>query len=276
MNIAIYIILIWFGLALGSFVNAWVWRLHEQLEGKKGNKSPSIVNGRSICPRCRHQLAWRDLVPVLSWVWLKGRCRYCKKSISLQYPLVELSLAIIFALSYAFWPVDISGWQWPLFISWLVAAVGLAALFIYDSRWMVLPRQIIYPATAAAAIGRLAYILGAEPHKLRAFFYWVAAVAVAGGIFWVLYAVSKGEWIGFGDVRLGLLSGTLLATPAKSFLMIFMASVIGVAVIAPALAAGKKSLSSKMPYGPFLITATAVCVLFGQSIIDWYKRIFLI
>lgn len=276
----VYIVLVWFGLALGSFVNALIWRLHEQSQAKKSksNKSKanlSIINGRSVCPNCRHKLAWYDLIPILSWVFLKGRCRYCKKPIPIQYPLVELALALVFTLSYAFWPVSISGGQWVLFITWLLAAVGLLALLVYDAHWMLLPNKIIYPTLAVAAVGRVVYLIGYEPHRLHALLYWLLGVAVASGLFWILYTVSRGKWIGYGDVRLGLITGTLLATPAKSFLMIFLASVMGVVLIIPALAAGKKTLASKLPYGPFLITATAICVLLGQPIIDWYKRIFL-
>jgi prepilin signal peptidase PulO-like enzyme (type II secretory pathway) len=276
LMVVTYILLAWLGLAFGSFVNALVWRLHEQSIRKKSKKKDlSIVNGRSVCPHCRHQLAWYDLLPVISWLWLRGKCRYCKKPISAQYPAVELALALVFMLSYAYWPTDVTGWQWILFLSWLLAAVGLMALLVYDMRWMLLPNKIIYPTLLVAAGGRLIYILGAETHKLHALAFWGLAVVVSSGIFWVLFTISKGKWIGYGDVRLGLITGTLLATPKKSFLMIFMASLIGVVFIAPALATGKKTLAARMPFGPFLILATAICVLFGQSIVDWYSRVFL-
>lgn len=278
--IVVYIVLVWFGLALGSFVNALIWRLHEQSKAKKSKLSKSkanlsIINGRSICDHCKHLLAWYDLIPVLSWVWLRRRCRYCHKLISWQVPGVELALALVFTLSYAFWPVSLSGGQWVLFITWLLSSVGLLALLVYDVRWMLLPNKIIYPTLAVAAVGRAVYLIGYEPHRLHALLYWLLGVAVASGLFWILFMVSRGKWIGYGDVRLGLITGTLLATPAKSFLMIFLASAIGVALIIPALIAGKKTLASKLPYGPFLITATAICVLLGQPIIDWYKRVFL-
>ncbi len=280
MIVATYIVLAWFGLALGSFINALVWRLHQQSQTKKSksNKSKvnlSIINGRSVCPNCGHKLAWHYLIPVLSWALLKGRCRYCKKPIPIQYPLVELVLALVFALSYAFWPVSLSGGQWVLFITWLLSSVGLLALLVYDVRWMLLPNKIIYPTLAVAAVGRAVYLVGYEPHKAQALLYWLLGIAVASGLFWVLFMVSRGKWIGYGDVRLGLITGTLLATPAKGFLMIFLASAIGVVLIIPALASGKKTLASKLPYGPFLIAATAICVLLGQPIVDWYKRVFL-
>jgi prepilin signal peptidase PulO-like enzyme (type II secretory pathway) len=280
MTIAIFIFLAWFGLGFGSFVNALVWRLHEQGEDKgqraKGKvENLSIVSGRSVCPNCGHQLGWHDLIPVVSWLWLLGRCRYCKKPISAQYPLVELTLALVFTLSYAFWPTSVTGWQWALFLSWLASAVGLLALLVYDARYMLLPNKIIYPTLLVAVVGRTVYLLGYEPRKAHALALWALSIIVASGLFAAIYYLSQGKLIGFGDVRLGLVSGTLLATPQKSFLMIFLASIIGVLLVLPTVVAGKRNLASKVPFGPFLITATAIAVVWGQNIVDWYKRVFL-
>lgn len=284
-----YVVLAVFGLALGSFVNALVWRVKQQskVQGKKSKvktdnkfsaKDLSIWRGRSLCPNCGHRLAIKDLVPILSWLWLRGKCRYCKGPISTQYPLVEAATALVFTLSYAFWPSPLIGWQWVLFISWLGSSVGLMALLVYDAHWMVLPNKIVYPALAIAAAGRLAYIIGYEPDKPHFLLWWLLAVVVASGIFLLIYIIGERagrELIGFGDVRLGLITGTLLADPALSFLMIFFASVLGTLAVIPQLARGARQLTSRIPYGPFLITATGICVLFGQSILNWYQNLFL-
>jgi prepilin signal peptidase PulO-like enzyme (type II secretory pathway) len=266
------IILAWFGLAFGSFVNALVWRVHEQgIKAKSKRVNLSIVNGRSICPNCKHILAWNDLIPVFSWLSLGGKCRYCKKPISKQYPLVELAQALIFVLSYIWWPGGVHGaGSWILFVTWLFTSVGLMALLVYDARWMLLPNRILYPTFYIALAGRIIYIVGYEPNKAHASIMAVLSVAVASGVFWVLFVVSQGKWIGFGDVRLGLVTGTILAAPGKSFLMIMLGSLLGTLFILPALVLGKKNLASKLPYGPFLIAATFICVLFGGSILDWY------
>jgi leader peptidase (prepilin peptidase)/N-methyltransferase len=266
------IILAWFGLAFGSFVNALVWRVHEQgIKAKSKRVNLSIVNGRSICPNCKHILAWNDLIPVFSWLSLGGKCRYCKKPISKQYPLVELAQALIFVLSYIWWPGGVHGaGSWILFVTWLFTSVGLMALLVYDARWMLLPNRILYPTFYIALAGRIIYIVGHEPNKAHASIMAVLSVAVASGVFWVLFVVSQGKWIGFGDVRLGLVTGTILAAPGKSFLMIMLGSLLGTLFILPALVLGKKNLASKLPYGPFLIAATFICVLFGGSILDWY------
>jgi prepilin signal peptidase PulO-like enzyme (type II secretory pathway) len=274
--IAVLVALALLGLAFGSFVNALVWRVHEQSKKKRlKNVNLSILNGRSVCPNCKHQLAWYDLVPLFSWITLKGRCRYCKKPISKQYPLVEVALALVFTASYAWWPKDIHGGEWVLFITWLLTSVGLMALLVYDARWMLLPNRILYPTFFIAFAGRLIYILGSEPHKGHALLMWALSIAVASGIFWVLFVVSQGKLIGYGDVRLGLITGTILADPAKSFLMIFWGSVLGTLFILPGFLKGKKKIDTKLPYGPFLIGATLLIVLYGTSFLDWYKRVFL-
>lgn len=276
LMVLITVILFWIGLCFGSFVNALVWRFHEWHSPKKGKKQQrlSIINGRSICPSCRHTLAWYDLIPLLSWVMLRGRCRYCKKPISVQYPIVELLGGAVFAGSYIFWPqaVSLNG-QWLLLGTWLAASVGLLALAVYDFRWTLLPNPILYSTLAIAVAGRAGHIAAYEPHKLHALAMWLSSVAIASGIFWALYRFSKGKWIGYGDVRLGLVTGTLLADPSKSFLMIFLASVIGTLFVAPALVTGKKTIGSRLPYGPFLILATAIVILFGGSILDWYRSL---
>jgi leader peptidase (prepilin peptidase)/N-methyltransferase len=270
-------LLFWLGLCAGSFVNALVWRLHEQGSPAKGKQKTdlSILKGRSVCPNCRRPIAWYDLVPVVSWLLLKGRCRHCAKPISPQYPIVELVAAVVFAGSYIFWPQTLHlGGQWLLLSTWLVCSVGLLALAVHDARWMLLPNKMIYPTLLLAVAGRAAYIGFYDGRPLRSLGLWALSLAVASGIFFILFMVSDGRWIGYGDIRLGLITGTLLATPAKSFLMIFLASLLGSLAATPHLLQRKKTLASRLPYGPFLIAATAIVVVFGQPFLDWYGRLF--
>ena len=277
--IIIAVVLAWVGLCAGSFVNALVWRLHEQQDGKTANgkqkkaaSSLSILKGRSMCPDCKHTLAWYDLIPVISWLALGRKCRYCKKPISGQYPLVELTAGLVFAGSYLLWPLSVHmDGQWLLLATWLAAAVGLLALAVYDLRWMLLPNRIIYPTLLVAAVGRAGYIIFFDNRPLRAVGLWMASILVASGFFYLLYMASQGKWIGFGDVRLGLVTGTLLARPQYSLLMIFLASVLGSLIAIPDLARRKKSLASRLPYGPFLIAATLIVVLWGESLLTHYK-----
>jgi len=251
------------GLIFGSFVTALVWRLHEHKDW---------VTGRSQCTNCGHQLNSADLVPVFSWLYLRGKCRYCKAPISSGYPLTELMLGSSFVISYLLWPVNLAGAQWILFVSWLAVSICLTALFIYDLRWMLLPSRLIYSALLVAAASNLAY-LTTQDDKTKFMLNWVLSVAVASGIFFILHIVSQGKWIGFGDVRLGLVTGTVLHKPALSFLMIFIASLLGTAFVLPSLITRQMKVSMRLPYGPFLILSTVICLLVGQSILDWYVNL---
>lgn len=252
------------GLILGSFLDAATWRMHA---------GEDWVHGRSHCDHCGHSLAARDLIPIFSWLTTLGRCRYCNKRVSWQHPVIELTTAAVFSLSYLWWPGDLSlTGQKLLLAGWLLSSIGLIALAVYDLNWMLLPNKIIYPTLVVAAASRLIYLIAYEPRPWHAAGLWLASILVASGFFWLLFVVSRGRWIGYGDVRLGLITGTLLVTPARSFLMIFLASVIGSLVAIPLLAAAGKSLKTRLPFGPFLITATFTVGLFGQAILDWYNR----
>src|SRR5688572_14928277 len=110
------------GLVLGSFVNALVWRLHVRRDW---------VRDRSECPHCHHKLAALDLIPVLSWLMLRGKCRYCGKPID-DSPLTELALPALFVVSYIFWPQPLVGVGLFEFVLWIVFLTGFLALAIYD------------------------------------------------------------------------------------------------------------------------------------------------
>lgn len=260
------------GLILGSFVNALVWRLHETEESL--SERLSIVKGRSMCPKCKHELAAKDLVPVLSWLTLRGKCRYCGAPISAQYPLVELGMAGLYVASYVWWPLELHGGQVAIFVLWLALLVGLVALLIYDMRWYLLPNRIIYPlAVVAGAYALISVVVSDSPAK--AFVNLLLSVAIGGGIFYLLFQVSKGKWIGGGDVKLGWLLGLVVGTPGKAVLFIFLASVIGSAVSLPLMLGNKLKRNSVIPFGPFLIIGAVITVLFGSHILHWYQQTFI-
>lgn len=266
------------GLCLGSFVNALVYRLHMQSQkGKKSGKqaaSLSIVHGRSLCPHCKHELAAKDLIPVLSWLSLGGKCRYCRKKIE-DSPLVELATAGLFVVSYVFWPGGNTAFgvsDWLNFGAWLVFMTGFMALVIYDLKWMLLPNRVVYPLMLLAGLLAVYNVISGD--GLTDLYRLFGSLAIAGGLFLLLFQISDGKWIGGGDVKLGLLSGLLLADPYKAFLMLLLASTLGTFVVAPGLATKHLKATSRIPFGPFLIVSTIIVYLFGASIIDWYRRSF--
>lgn len=276
----IFVLLV-LGLIFGSFANALVWRLHEagageEDSGKQTKRDLSIWRGRSMCTSCYHTLSAKDLVPVLSWLELRGHCRYCREKISWQYPLVELVTAGLFVASYIWWPTSFDIQGKVNFVLWLAVLVGFVALTIYDFKWMMLPNKLLFPLIGAALVVEvinLAFYGGTKHDVIQL----GLAVAVASGFFYVIYQVSKGAWIGGGDIKLGLLIGLLLPSAWLAYLCLFFASLIGSAAILPGLLLSKKiTRTSHIPFGPFLIMATIVTKLFGTSIVNYYKRKFLL
>jgi leader peptidase (prepilin peptidase)/N-methyltransferase len=262
------------GLCAGSFVNALVWRLHEQAKPPKQRAASiaqlSITKGRSIC---RHTLAWYDLLPVVSWLALGGKCRYCRQPISWQYPLVELATAGVFILSYSYWPGVPQAWASRLLLAlWLASVVIFMALLIYDLRWMLLPNKLIYPLLGLAGLQILIRLAAAYPGTGAVLRDAVLSFACLGGLFYVLFQLSGGKWIGGGDVKLGFALGLLIGRPLPALLLLFLASLLGSLFALVALLLHKTELHKRIPFGPFLIIAAILAQLFGQTLISWYTR----
>lgn len=258
------------GLCFGSFVNALVWRLHKQekAKSKKARARYSIARGRSMCVHCWHTLAVRDLIPVFSWLLLRGRCHYCKKPISGHYPLVELLTAALFVLSYLWWPEPLEGAEVLRLGVWLVCLVGFMALTVYDLRWMLLPNRIIFPLiglVAAAVVVETVALQSIQPVLTAGY-----GALFGGGIYYLLFQISGGRWIGGGDVKLGCLLGLLVGGPVNALLVLFFGSLLGTLVIVPLLLSQKISAKTHIPFGPFLIAAALITQLFGRRLIDWY------
>ncbi len=267
----VYLALFLLGLCFGSLVNAFVWRLHETANTKslKRKKELSILHGRSMCVHCRHTLAWYDLVPVLSWLSLGGKCRYCKKPIHFQYPLVELITAVLFVLSYMYRPHSYGIYGFILFALWLILLVGFMALIVYDIRWMLLPNSIVFPLTGVAVFHTL--VLAIDKQDLDVVIGAVMGLMSVGGLFYVLFQYSKGKWIGGGDVKLGFLLGLLAGGLLEGLMVVFVASLLGTLFALPAIALKKQTISNRIPFGPFLITSLIIVYLFGSMIMSLFE-----
>lgn len=275
------------GLVLGSFVNALVWRLHEQqlLEAEDEHKSPkkrhdvidakmlSIVHGRSMCPTCHHQLSAADLVPIVSWVFLRGRCRYCHAPISWQYPVVEGLTAVLFAVSFLRWPYPFGFWGNVDFGLWLIFLACSMALVIFDLRWYLLPDRIVFPV-----IGLSVLHLVVRGTQMSEGWRWILHAAVAAvflaGLFFILHTLSAGSWIGFGDVKLAIALGVFAGDVPHVILLLFCAALLGTIIAVPLLVRGKATAKTPLPFGPFLLVSSYIAVLFGTGIISWYLGLF--
>ena len=264
------------GAAMGSFTGALVWRIYqvEHTKSKKLKERLSMAKGRSMCEHCKHELSSSDLIPIISYLILRGKCRYCSKKISWQAPAMEIGLAIAFAASYIWWPHGFDAHGTLLFTLWLAAQVGLLAIFVYDLRWMLIPNKIIYPMIIFALIYVFvdAAFLSSDAGPIKDA---VLGLLVGGGIFFALFQASSGKWIGGGDVKLGIFLGLILG-PAASFGMIFLASVLGSIVTLYLMGIKKVGKNQQIPFGPYLILAGWAMFVFGQKIIDWYTDLFLV
>jgi leader peptidase (prepilin peptidase) / N-methyltransferase len=259
-----------FGAVIGSFINCFVWRLHED----------ETLWNRSYCPKCRKMIAWFDNIPIISFFILKGHCRRCEKKISWQYPLVELSTACLFALSFFLlamkylagndWLVDsyiLGGSQFVLDLarSWLIIFV-LTAIFIYDARWYLIPDKVVLPG--ALLVFGLDLFLGYD------WLILLFCVLIGGGFFLLQFLISQGKWIGGGDIRLGIFIGCAAGQYSKLLLAILLTYCLGSIIGVLLVIFGKKEWTSKVPLAVFAAPALLVTLFWGQSIIAWYIGLF--
>jgi leader peptidase (prepilin peptidase)/N-methyltransferase len=265
----IYFLIFVFGLAVGSFLNCVIYRLET-------NKN--FLSGRSHCPKCQHQLNWQDLVPVVSFFILKRKCRYCKESISLQYPLVEIAIAILFILIfyYQYSLLACSLFSILCFVKTcylLTLFCFLAIIFIYDLKHYIILDKVIYLAILVSGIW---YFASGIFFKFDTGYETLNTIYSASGaafFFFLIVLISKGKWMGVGDIKLAFLMGLILGFPnilVALFLAFFLGAIIGIGLIL----SGKKTLKSEVPFGPFLITGTFTAFFFGSEILNWYLKFF--
>lgn len=230
------------GAVVGSFVNVLAART---MAGK------SIIFPRSFCDACGKPLWRRDIIPVLSFFLLRGRCRFCQIKLSWQYPIIEFVTGALFVMaSMRFTGVD-------LIFAWF-AIVVLESLFLTDVRSMVLPSNITHSAIAFFLVFNL-FTLG--PQLLTALQSLAIGLLMAGGFFLLQYVLSRGAWIGEGDIWLGLLMALILRRWELTVFAIFLAYITGAMVGVYLLAAHKKGLKNEVPLGTFLTAATIVVLL---------------
>lgn len=261
-----YVLIFIFGLLVGSFLNVIIHRLHT---------GESFLFTRSQCPRCGHVLAWYELVPVISFFAQKRRCRKCRQPISWQYPTVELATALLFVASYAFvvqhmndmviaWWGGLAAFNLLYTLKLFVFVSVLLVVFVYDLRHYLILDVVTVPAMIFAfAINVILF------PRLGTVTSLLGAAAVSGGFFWLQYVVSKGRWIGGGDIRLGALMGFMLGWPYV-VVALFVAYILGALVSIALLIAGRKRWESQVPFGTFLAIGTVVALFFAEKIITWY------
>lgn len=258
------------GLIIGSFLNVLILRY-----GKKG------MGGRSACTQCGARIAWYDNVPVLSWVLLRGRCRSCKTRISLQYPLVELLTGALFAL-VANAPLEPTTW---VLVPHLVIVALLIAIAVHDLYTTIIPDPWVYTFAALAFVSQPLFTLPPTPDT--SVMLSIAAGPIVALPLFTLWFVSRGAWMGFGDVKFALGMGWLLGPLYGTFALFFsfvLGAIISVCVLLPLshimrvfgqlgitrMASGHKgfTIKSEVPFGPFLVAGTLIIWLLIIHSID--------
>ncbi len=271
------------GLITGSFLNVLIWRIPEGEE---------VVQRRSHCRKCLRTLEWHELIPLWSFMVLGGRCRTCKEPISFQYPLVELACGMLF--SFAYWWMEeraqeplgfmpnaldavaqfsISGY-FPDATKFLALGYVLFAIcvflvvFVTDVRHFLIPDRIILPAIAVSSCLILAnrFIFACGISTVNCSLSGAAWSLVGAAFFLLLIIVSRGAWMGFGDVKLAVFMGLFLGfwnMLVALLLAFFGGSLVGGALIL----ASRKTLKSEVPFGAFLAPASLIAFFFGDAIL---------
>ncbi len=239
------------GAMLGSFGNVLIWRLP---------RDESVVKPPSHCTKCGHKIRFYDNVPILSYLWLRGRCRDCKAPISPRYLLVELASGLLFVGAAAAFGWSLSSLVYGVFL-W-----ALLLLAIIDIEHQLLPFAITIPVTYFGLFGA---VVGATlPVE------WALAGSALGLLFllalsYIVGFALKREAMGEGDVVFAMMAGMYLGIE-KTMLMIFLASLLGLLLIVPLSLLRRKKVSVPFPFGPFLALSAGIVVFWGQKMVNWY------
>lgn len=251
------------GMFIGSFLNVLVDRIP---------RNETVIKGHSHCEFCKKNLQWYDLFPVLSFVFLQGKCRYCHKSLSPYYPTVEISTGILFSLTYIF---SISNFQFLIFnqiqnlnslitmIYYLFIISGFIVIFFTDLKSGIIPDKILLPAVIITSI----YLLTLNP----SLFIINLVCGVGAFLFFVIISVlfsflTKKESMGGGDIKLVFLLGLFLGFPniiISLYLAFLTGGFIGIILI---LWRKKSFQKATLPFGPFLISGAVICLFWGNLI----------
>ncbi len=261
-----YLILFFIGLVVGSFLNVVICRLHTR---------EKIFLARSHCLDCKKVLAWYDLIPLVSFILTFGRCRWCGKKISWQYPLVEFFTGTLFVLvgwyvggsisHIAMWEVE------PLIFTLLFYCFFISCLiviFVYDLKHFIISDRVIYPAIVAAFSYQVVRLLWFSDSIAQLLNILIVA-GIAAGFFLALVVFSRGKWMGVGDIKLAFFMGLVLGWPnilAALILSFILGAIVGIVLIF----VRKRTLKSQIPFAPFLSTATLISIFWGNQLVSWY------
>lgn len=254
-NIYFYILAIAFGLCWGSFLTVVIWRIDDV---------KSIITDKSRCTQCNKELKWYDLFPIVSYGILKGKCRYCQKNIPLLYPIVELlmgSLTLFLFIRF--------GFSWDFLILFFVFSLLIVTLG-YDILHMMVVDIIIWLGIALALAWQIMSKGDASWIKLIATVGYGVLIGFALPL--ILVIISRGKWMGEGDISLGIMAGILLGYP--NILIAYIIAFISGAIVGLLLITFRgRKMNDAIPFGPFLVLGSVVAFFAGNAIVTWYLNI---
>lgn len=252
-----------FGISVGSFLNVVIDRLET---------NESILTGRSHCDSCKHVLRWYDLIPIVSFIFLRGKCRYCGKSLRLQYPLVEFVTGTLFVLV---WTNLANGCELfanthelvlhlPPTTYHLLVVSAMIVVFVYDLKHKIIPDKVILPTVLVSSLYTLY-----SPFTPFFLNQWFSAIG-AGLFFLCLILATKGRGMGMGDVKLVFLMGLVLGWP-KILIALYLSFISGALIGLLLIAIGKKRFGQEIPFGPFLSASTIATLLYGNFLLHLFQ-----
>ena len=253
MDVIIGLVFVLFGLVVGSFLNVVIDRLPAD---------ESLAFPASHCSSCKHHLAIKDLVPVFSYAFLKGKCRYCGTQITIRIPIVEASTALAFGLLFLKFPHSPEILALTIFYFCL-----LLVITAIDFEHQLILNRLVYPA---APIATALSIWLSRPGIVPDIEHAAIGCAIGLMLFLLIVILSRGG-MGLGDVKMAALMGIILGYP-NVLVAIFLAIVAGGIIAIVLLAAHKKGRKQGIPFGPFLALGTMLALLWGSSIWGWYTR----
>jgi prepilin signal peptidase PulO-like enzyme (type II secretory pathway) len=242
------------GLILGSFINVVVFRTVHGF---------SPWAGRSFCPKCKRKIAWYDNIPLLSFVALGGKCRYCRRPISLQYPVIELLTVGRLAFRLAEQPYSVIQ---PGF--WLAVGLGLVLLTGFDLFYGVLPDFVVGILGGITLIYRLSLAVTGIM-RWSDFWGYLGAGLAGAAVLAAVALATRGRGMGWGDVKLAGVMGLILG-PSKLLVAVAAAVLTGAVAAVILVVTGRKQWGQTVPFGPFLTGGTLVALLWGEAIWRWY------
>lgn len=247
------------GIVIGSFLSVLIYRLQHSMSHS--------WTSRSVCTNCKKTLRPYDLIPLVSYLVLRGKCRDCKGPISLYYPLIELFTGTLFALIYLKYPfitenMGFLGRNASLYAVHIYFMSVLSFSFFYDLKYMLVSDRVLVPAILIALIATL---LPGTIHIADA----LIGASIAFIFFSLQIIISKGKWLGGGDVRVGVLIGIILGWQL-TLVALFMAYIVGAITAIITLALSKKTSKAKIPFVPFLVIGTVTALFLGEELINWY------